>query len=295
MTEDDSQTQPGAGPRRPSAQDETLVSPPGGGAPAPSSGRDLAGTTLGDYRLDRKLAEGGMGEVYEATQLKLDRKVALKILSRRLAERPEFLQRFEREAKSAAALNHPHIVQVHDFGQAGGHFYLIMELVEGEDMADYLVKRGKLPAAEALDVIEQAAQALQAARKKAIIHRDIKPANLLRTKEGRIKVSDLGLAKKLTDDSDMTATGVGIGSPHFLAPEQADDARRVDHRADIYSLGITLLYLLTGKRPYEGTSAFSVIMAHASRPLPSGAELGTSLPDNMEGLIRRMAAKAFAS
>jgi hypothetical protein len=289
MMEDDSQTQPGASPRRPTAHDETIVAPQDA-RPAPG-GRDLAGTTLGDYRLDRKLAEGGMGEVYEATQLKLDRKVALKILSRRLAERPEFLQRFEREAKSAAALNHPHIVQVHDFGQAGGHFYLIMELVEGEDMADYLVKRGKLPAAEALDVIEQAAQALKAAREKAIIHRDIKPANLLRTKEGRIKVSDLGLAKKLTEDSDMTATGVGIGSPHFLAPEQADDARRVDHRADIYSLGITLLYLLTGKKPYDGTSAFSVVMAHASRPLPSGAELGTELPENVEGLIRRMAAK----
>lgn len=271
--------------------DETVVSTHARGASTPHPGRDLSGTSFGVYRLDRKIAEGGMGEVYEATQLNLDRKVAIKLLNDRLSTRPEFLRRFEREAKSAAALNHPNVVQVYDFGYDKGQHYLVMEFVEGEDMSEHLQRVGKLDLVSALTVIEQAASALKAAREKSIIHRDIKPANLMRTRDGTIKVSDLGLAKKLTDDSEVTATGVGIGSPHFLAPEQADDARNVDHRADIYSLGISLLFLLTGKRPYDGTSAFSVVMAHASKPLPSGDELGTSLPDNVEALIKRMSAK----
>ena len=271
--------------------DETVVSNHARSASTPSPGRDLSGTSFGVYRLDRKIAEGGMGEVYEATQLNLDRKVAIKLLTDRLSTRPEFLHRFEREAKSAAALNHPNVVQVYDFGYDKGQHYLAMEFVEGEDMSEHLQRVGKLDLVSALTVIEQAASALKAAREKSIIHRDIKPANLMRTRDGTIKVSDLGLAKKLTDDSEVTATGVGIGSPHFLAPEQADDARTVDHRADIYSLGITLLFMLTGKRPYDGTSAFSVVMAHASKPLPSGDELGTTLPDNVEALINRMSAK----
>ena len=245
---------------------------------------------LGEYQLLRKIAEGGMGEVYEAMQLKLDRRVAVKILTARLALQPDFLQRFEREAKSAAALNHPNVVQVYDFGEAEGRYYFVMELIEGEDLANHVKQHGKMPVAEALAVVEQTAHALKAAAAKAIIHRDIKPANLLLTRDGRIKVSDLGLAKRLTDD-DMTVTGMTLGSPHFLAPEQADDARRVDHRADIYSLGVTLLFLLTGKRPFEGASTFSLVLAHAHKPLPTGVELGTALPDAVETFIQRMTAK----
>jgi serine/threonine protein kinase len=275
------------------AEDETLVAPGTESAtipPAPQE-RDLSGTTLGEYRLNRKIAEGGMGEVYEATQLKLDRKVAVKVLTSRLAGQSEFLHRFEREAKAAAALNHPNVVQVHDFGVSGGRYYLVMEFVEGEDLADYLRRVERLAIPEALDAVEQAARALKAARAQQIIHRDVKPANLMRTTDGLIKVSDLGLAKRLSEATEVTATGVGIGSPHFLAPEQADDAAHVDHRADIYSLGITLFYLLTGRKPFDGTSAFSVVMAHVNKPLPSGAEVGTELPDEVEEFIRRMTAK----
>lgn len=258
---------------------------------APLNEHDLSGTTLGAYQLVRKIAEGGMGEVYEAIQTKLARKVALKVLTDRLSARPEFIRRFEREAKAAAVLNHPNVVQVYDFGEANGQRYLVMEYVEGEDLAEYIRCNGKLTIAEGLAVVEQAAHALKAAHEKSIIHRDIKPANLMLTTDGIVKVSDLGLAKILTDDSEVTATGVGIGSPHFLAPEQADDARRADHRADMYALGITLLYLVTGKKPYEGASVFSVVLAHAQRPLPSGLELGTELPDAIEAFIRRLAAK----
>src|SRR6185503_19090016 len=218
--------------------------------PAPTSifeSKDFSGTDLGDYRLVRKIAEGGMGVVYEAIQLNLSRKVALKILNEELAARPEFLQRFEREARAAAALNHPNVVQVHDFGEAQGWRYLIMEYVEGQDLSDYTEEREKLPVIDALELIEQAAQALRAACEKAIIHRDIKPGNLLRTPEGRVKVLDLGLAKILTEASDLTVSGIGMGSPYF--------------------------------------------MAHANKPLPRGIELGTDLPEEVEALIQRMAAK----
>lgn len=254
--------------------------------------RDLSGSQLGQYRLVRKIAEGGMGEVYEGVQLKLDRPVAVKLLAEQLAREPEFLARFEREAKSAAALNHPNIVQVYDFGCAAGQYYFVMELVEGQDLSLHVKAHGKLPIPVALEYFEQAVLALQFAARHAIIHRDVKPANLMLTRDGRVKVADLGLAKKLTDDSEVTLTGVGMGSPHFLAPEQADDAAHVDHRADIYSLGVTLLFLLTGKRPYDGASNFSVVLAHANKPLPTGFELGTPLPDEIERFIKRMTAKA---
>jgi len=273
--------------------DATLSRIPGAGpgGPPAGQGRDLSGQVIGDYKLVRKIAEGGMGEVYEAIQIKLDRRVAFKVLNHALTSSPEFSQRFEREAKSAAAINHPNLVQVHDFGFAGGLLYLVMELVNGESLAERVEKKGKLTTDEALGFIEQAVEALKSALVQSIIHRDVKPSNLLLTTDGRLKVSDLGLAKKLDDVSDVTITGVGLGSPHFLAPEQAEDASNVDHRADIYALGITLLYLLTGRRPYENASAFSVVLAHAQKPLPSGLELGTELPVPVESLIRKMAAK----
>lgn len=268
------------------------VTPPAGSAIAfKPKERNLSGTQLGEYHLVRKLAEGGMGEVYEAVQLKLDRRVAVKLLSEELSREPEFLARFEREAKSAAALNHPNVVQVYDFGCAQGHHYFVMELVDGTDLSVFVKEHGKLAIPDALHYFEQAVNALKFALAHAIIHRDIKPANLMLTSDGIVKVSDLGLAKKLTDDSDVTMTGVGMGSPHFLAPEQADDAAHVDHRADIYALGVTLLYLLTGKRPFEGASNFSVVLAHANKPLPTGIELGTALPDELEAFIKRLTAK----
>jgi serine/threonine protein kinase len=257
----------------------------------PGIERDLSGATLNGYHLTRKIAQGGMGVVYEAIQVKLARKVALKIVTQQLASRPEFLQRFEREARAAAALSHPNLVQVHDFGQAEGRHYLVMEYVDGENLTEYVERNGPMPVPMALDMIEQAVLALKAARTLSIIHRDIKPSNLLLTKEGWVKVTDLGLAKVLTEDSDVTVTGASMGSPHFVAPEQAGGARHADHRVDIYGLGITLLFLLTGRKPYDGPTPFAIMLAHVNKPLPSGGELGVELPDEIERLIHRMAAK----
>ncbi len=252
---------------------------------------DLSGSQLGDYRLVRKIAKGGMGEVYEGVQLALDRRVAIKIISEELVSDVTFRQRFEREAKSCAALNHPNVAQVYDFGMDAGRHYLVMEYVDGVDLAAYVKEHGRLSVPEALSVAKQVVSALKFALEQSIIHRDIKPANLLYTPDGVVKITDLGLAKKLSEESDVTMTGTGIGSPHYLAPEQADDARAVDHRADIYALGITLLFLLTGRRPFDGESAFAVVLAHANKPLPPSSELGTSLPEELEALIRRMAEK----
>lgn len=269
---------------------------PGGTRKLPESfslknGLDLSGAQVGEYRLVRKIAKGGMGEVYEGVQLALDRRVAVKIIADELVSDVSFIQRFEREAKSSAALNHPNVAQVYDFGREGERLYLVMEFVEGEDLAAHVKHHGKLSIPEAMMVGKQVVAALKFALDQSIIHRDIKPANILYTPEGVVKITDLGLAKKLTEESDVTLTGTGIGSPHYLAPEQADDARAVDHRADIYALGITLMFLLTGRRPFEGESAFAVVLAHANKPLPTGEDLGTPLPDEVEALIRRMTAK----
>ena len=245
--------------------DKLFVAPPGH--------NDISGTTLGNYKLIRKIAQGGMGVIYEATQINLDRKVALKILTAELATRPEFLQRFEREAKSAASLNHPGIVAVNECGEADGRRYIIMEIVDGEHLSEYIAKRGKIPVENALAIVEQAAQALKAATEKSIIHRDIKPSNLMLTRDGRVKIADMGLAKILTENSELTMSSISIGSPHFIAPEQAGDSKNADHRVDIYSLGVTLLYLVTGKHAFDGDSPISVVLAHAMKPLPTGARI----------------------
>ena len=244
-----------------------------------------------DLKITRKIGAGGMGTVYEAIQTKLNRKVAVKVLADRLASDPEFLERFEREARAAAVINHPNLVQVFDFGDADGLHYSVMEYIEGENLVQRLKRTGKLPPAEALEIIAAVAEALQSAWSKQIIHRDIKPENILITIDGRVKLADLGLAKILSEESSMTMTGMGLGSPNYMAPEQAEDAKYVDHRTDIYSLGITLLTLVTGKKPFKGNSPYALIKAHAEQPIPTGVTLGTELPDGMDNMIARMSAK----
>jgi len=247
---------------------------------------------LGDYQLVRKLGQGGMGAVYEAVQTKLDRKVALKVLPQKFTNDPTFLERFQREAKAAAALNHPNIIQVYDIGEARGTHFFAMELVDGESAQDRLDREGKLPLEWALHIVRGTAEALRYAHQHQIIHRDIKPDNIMLTKDGHVKLADLGLAKKIGGDTlGVTQTGAGMGTPYYMAPEQAEDARSVDHRADIYALGLTFLHLLTGKRPFEGESAYNIVFAHVNKPLPTGQELGTPLPEGVEAIIRKMGAK----
>lgn len=246
---------------------------------------------LGDYELGAQIGQGGMGTVYEAIQLKLDRRVALKVLNTALAGDKDFQERFKREAKAAAAINHPNLIQVYDFGEQDGTYFFAMEYVKGENLADRIKRSGRLPIQTAVHMIDQVARALEKAHSLGIIHRDVKPENILLSAEGDVKLADLGLAKILNEDASMTITGTGLGSPHYMAPEQAEDSGKVDHRADIYALGITLLNMVTGKRPFTGNSPMGIVMAHANKPLPTGRELGTDLPPELETVIHRMCAK----
>ena len=275
------------------APDEFMVpSPRDAPPPDPSErGAHRQVRVLGGYRIVRKLGQGGMGAVFEATQVKLGRRVALKVLLRQSHADPADLERFRREARSAAALDHPNIVHVHDIGEDLGYHFFAMELVDGESLSQRLTREGRLSVAETLDIAIPLTEALCYAAKHKIIHRDIKPGNILLTQDGQVKLADLGLAKDIRGDSNLTRTSAGIGTPYYMSPEQARDARQVDHRADIYSLGITLFHLLTGKIPFQGAGAWATVLAHAKKALPTGQEMGVPLPDAVEAVLRRMCAK----
>jgi len=197
------------------------------------------------------LGKGGMGVVYQARQPQLDRFVALKLLPDQAGRDPAFAERFSREAKALARLNHPNIVGVYDFGQAGGHFFLMMEFVDGMTLRQ-LEQTKKLSPEEALAIAPRICEALQYAHDEGVVHRDIKPGNILVDKKGRVKIADFGLAKLLGQESpDFSLTGehAVMGTPHYMAPEQMTSSRTVDHRADIYSLGVVVYEMLTGELP----------------------------------------------
>jgi len=197
------------------------------------------------------LGQGGMGAVYKARQTKLDRLVALKILPPEVGQDPAFAERFAREARTLARLSHPQIVAIHDFGQAGSLYYLVMEFVDGQNLRQ-LIEAGKLSSPEALAIVPKICEALQYAHDEAVVHRDIKPENILLDKKGRVKIADFGLAKMLgrpAGNFTLTDTHQVMGTPHYMAPEQIQGSRGVDHRADIYSLGVVFYEMLTGELP----------------------------------------------
>ena len=205
-----------------------------------------------ELEIDSLVGQGGMGFVYKARQSKLDRWVALKVLSPSLAENPDFAKRFEREAKLLARLNHPNIVAVYDFGRQGDFFFLLMELVEGVNLREAM-RTERFAPQKALSIVPNICEALQFAHDEGVLHRDIKPENILLDTKGRIKIADFGIAKMLDDGSSnvtgLTKHGASMGTPHYMAPEQIENPSEVDHRADIYSLGVVFYELLTGELP----------------------------------------------
>ena len=197
------------------------------------------------------LGQGGMGAVYKARQKRLDRLVALKVLPPGADRDPAFAERFTREARALARLNHPHIVGVHDFGEADGLYYFIMEFVDGANLR-HVLEADQIRPAQALPIIQQVCEALQYAHEEGIVHRDIKPENILLDKKGRVKIADFGLAKLLgavANEIRLTGTRQVMGTPHYMAPEQLEQPLAVDHRADIYSLGVVFYEMLTGELP----------------------------------------------
>jgi len=251
----------------------------------------LTGRTLGGYRIIRRLGRGGMGAVYEALQESLGRHVALKVLPAALAQDRDFVARFQREAMAAAALKHPGIVQIYDVGEDQGFHFYSMELVEGLSMARYMKERGRVDIPKSAAMIAQVASALEHARKAGIVHRDVKPSNILIERTGRARIVDLGLAKAKLGSSITTRTGIVLGTPHYMAPEQFESPAEVDTRADIYALGITWYHALAGKPPFEGDTPMQICLQHCGTPLPPLTEVRPDVPEQVEKIIVKMTEK----
>jgi serine/threonine protein kinase len=246
------------------------------------------------YRVQRLLGAGGMGCVYLAEHRLMERPVALKVISRQLTEDAAAVERFQREMRSAARLAHPHIVTAYDAEQAHGLHFLVMEYVDGTSLDRLVAARGALPVAEACNYIRQAALGLQHAHEKGMIHRDIKPQNLMRDGVGNVKILDFGLARFLSESKPVTAltqTGTVMGTPDYISPEQAHDARAADIRSDIYSLGCALYFLLAGQAPFPDGSVLQKLMAHVEKTPRPLRELRNDVPVELARIVERMMAK----
>jgi formylglycine-generating enzyme required for sulfatase activity len=248
--------------------------------------------SFGDFEIVSKLGQGGMGAVYRARQITLDRLVALKILPTHFEQDADYVGRFQREAKVAASLNHPNLVRVYAFGVSDGCHYIAMELVEGENLHQRL-RRGALPMPEALRICLDVAHGLQCGWQLAqLIHRDIKPSNIYLSQSGEVKLGDLGLAKSLTaNTTGLTQTGTMMGTPHYMSPEQVRGDKTIDHRADIYSLGCTLFEMLTGQPPYPGSDPISIAHQQINAPLPALLKVLPGCPIPLARLVGRMLKK----
>src|SRR5512139_2472107 len=257
----------------------------------------MIGKTLGHYRVGEQLGRGGMGEVYSAEDLNLNRKVALKFLPDAFAGDPERMARFEREAKLLASLNHPNIAAIYGLEQSEGKRFLVLELVEGETLAQRLSK-GPLPVEEALGVCRQIAEGLEAAHEKGVIHRDLKPANVMITEGDKVKILDFGLAKALADETQavdssqsptlteaMTGPGVILGTAAYMSPEQAK-GKAVDRRADIWAFGCILYECLTGRKAFEGETVTETLAA-ILKGEPDWNALPATTPPNIRFVLQR--------
>jgi serine/threonine-protein kinase len=244
------------------------------------------------YHIISKLGQGAMATVWKARQLSLERIVAIKILPKRLSENPEFVERFYKEGKAAAKLNSPNIVQAIDVGEAQGYHYFVMEYVEGKTVYDDLSKGKVYSETEALDIVIQVAKALAHAHGKGLIHRDVKPKNIMITKEGVVKLADMGLARA-KDDKETAAQEAGraYGTPYYISPEQIRGELDIDFRADVYSLGATFYHMVTGKVPFDGASPSAVMHKHLKEPLLPPDHINTSLSAGVAETIEVMMAK----
>ncbi len=265
---------------------------PQGAATDPLVGRLLDGR----YRVGPRIARGGMASVHEATDMRLDRTVAVKVMHPGLGDDEDFAARFVREARAAARLSHPNVVGVFDQGEEDGTVFLVMELVAGHTLRDVVRKEAPMTAARALALMEPVLSALAAAHRAGLIHRDIKPENVLiatdpDTGASRVKVADFGLAKAVSADTQHTATGgVLIGTVSYLAPELVVDGRS-DARADVYAAGVVLYELLTGQKPHEGESPIQVAYKHVHEDVPAPSARVTGLPDYVDALVARATAR----
>jgi serine/threonine protein kinase len=251
------------------------------------------GSVIGGYRIDRELGRGGMGVVYCAEQARLGRLVALKLITPELAGDPDFRQRFERESRLAASIEHPNVIPVHEAGEADGVLYIVMRYVEGTDLRAMIRRQGRLDPARAADIVAQVGTALDAAHSRGLVHRDIKPANILVasiSERDHAYLTDFGLTKRISSTGGPTRTGQWVGTADYVAPEQIE-ARPVDARTDVYSLGCVLYQALTGEVPYVRDSEVATMFAHLQEPPPSVCEAAPEVPPQFDEVVKRAMAK----
>jgi len=250
----------------------------------------LIGQQFGPYKITEKLGEGGMAVVYKGYQQSLNRYVAIKVLRQELAQDEEFVARFRREALAVADLDHPNILHVYDAGFVQGMYYIVMAFVDGGSLRD-LVSQGPLEPEYALSIASQVADALHHAHQRGIVHRDVKPNNILLSRDGRPLLSDFGIAKALHESTGLTRTGMSIGTPEYMAPEQIQ-GQKVDARTDIYALGIVLYEMLAGWAPFSSTTPVAALYKQVNEPPPPLRQANISIPAWMEAVVSKALAKS---
>ena len=244
--------------------------------------------SAGPYEIVEKVAEGGMGSVYRARRREgAGDFLAIKIMPAHMAGNPVLVKRFEQEFRAASRLDHPNIVRALDYGETNGVPYLVMEFVEGESLGQRLQRDGRISETEAIRIVAQVAQGLHRAHKMGLVHRDVKPDNVMVTPDGTAKLADLGLVKEVDTDLNLTRTGRGLGTPHFMAPEQFRNAKNADQRADIYSLGATLYMMVTGELPFKSSGPLDAWMKKMHNELTPPRKLVPGLSERVDWAIRR--------
>lgn len=243
--------------------------------------------TIGQYDLVEKIAEGGMGTVYRGRNHVTGEIVAVKVVPQHLLSNPVVLKRFEQEYNVARAIDHPNIVKALDFGREGDTRYLVMEYVDGESLGQKIERDGKMSEVEAIRVISLVAQGLQKAHSQNLVHRDVKPDNVLLMPDGQVKLTDLGLVKEIEADLNLTRTGRGLGTPHFMSPEQFRNAKKADARCDIYSLGATLYMMVTGELPFKSNGPLDAWMKKINNEIDPPRKLAPEISERVDWAIRR--------
>ena len=269
-------------PDHTTSEEATEIVPPG-------KRQDVS--VLGDYRLIKKLGEGAMGAVYQAKQISIDRNVALKVLFPHIANNPKLVARLYREGMVMGQLDHPNIVQAYGMGEDQGWHFVAMELVEGVSLQKLLDRQGRFSVGDALHITLAVARALDYAHQLGVIHRDVKPDNILITRQGNIKLTDLGMVKSMDEDMSLTDTGHAVGTPWYMPMEQAKNAKDTDGRSDLYALGCMLYCLLVGHPPFTGRTLVEVIQAKEVGTFPPAHRFNSEVPERLDMIIAKMTAK----
>jgi len=252
----------------------------------------LIGAEFDGYRIVRLLGQGGMGAVYEGLELSLNRRVAIKMLAESINRNPDAVKRFQREARAVAAVSHPNIAQIYRVGTYGDMHYYAMEYVDGKSLEQMILEGGRIAGRRCFDLFVQAVKGLKAAADRGIIHRDVKPANLMVTYDGTVKVVDFGIAKMMDDSETLrTATGSIMGTPSYMSPEQCK-GQDTGFRSDMYSLGCTFFQALTGKPPFEGDTAYTVMAKQISTPVPAISTMTSNVPERLCNITYTMMEKS---